>query len=774
MGTRKHKLTFERAGILLVCLLVLGVSPLLGQKKPPDIPLGRILDTDSAQIVVRREHCRCEPVDGQADILFLTVGVETKEETGTRFQPVASYAFDQSIGKGDTGEWLGMWVYGPTGSGFFRHVAAWLPFPMGSPKASRKKLAKLERRLEQLQANDPKARRTAPSTYLNLTQVGRFPRAGGFISVLQRVLRWTDVYNPAQLVYRTYFSRRKDRGNRNFQRAQLALYWLMDAEFDSPQDREWLQTVFDIRFHVLRTRSLFGRFISAEAAGDMVLGYESTVRERLGKTSAWMQQAANEHYLRYEPIYRQTSSRRSLPVGGVLYYDPRLPPGDPGWWKVSNPFDLRINPHTHPAVQELAREHPDDLIPLAVYTFQTNLRLRPIIAIDFFSPGNPRVRENNQQLMSLLGNWLAIATGGLSLERIPYRAVTWAANKKGYTWFVNQSSSQGMEEMRLALETGLYFQPELRQQLLQRADKRVINPLIRSGPEERVRARLQYQSLRADNFKALCRQVGKIRRKMMERLAVSPALPLPERRREFALQLQSWRQLQRLRTVAGRAAGDYGSLEELREPLDYFLAAKLPLPRDLAKVSKHTYEELHMAELFLSGGHGLPELAALREQTLAVWRRAAESRGDKKFETQLAQAKNQAQEQFQKFQKKRAQHQAKQLRKLLKESRKELQRAARAGCDPSQSSRADLESFLALLRDVALVSRESEPLRAEIEKQRSGLEQILRQVDSSLAQCPRRNTGVYVAQRHAAGREMAQAVLDALNPRPAMAAGGGN
>jgi hypothetical protein len=668
-----------------------------------------------------------------------------------------------------------MWVYGPTSANFFRHFVAWLPIPAKSPGTSKKKVARLEALADRIAAGDQTARGQTPSPYLTLSQVGKVPKMVGVGGMLQSGFRWANVYNPAQMVYRTYHGRRSDRGARNFQRAHVALAWLLDAEFDSEQDREWVESIYDIQFHMLRSRSLFGRFVTEAEAVDMVLGYGSMMRERMGKSSAWMQSAANEHYLRYEPIYRQARNGRSLPVGGVLYYDPNTPAGDPDWWDTANPFDLRHNPHTDPEVQRVSRENPGELIPLAIYTYQTSLKMRPIIAVDFFNPTNPRKRENNQQLMALLGNWLSIATGGLSLERIPYRVVTWAANKKGYTWFVNQPSSQGIEEMRMALESGLYFDASLQPLLRHRLDKRVFNPLIKSGPEERARARVQYESLRANGFAALSKQVKGIREKMMKRLDMPRDLPPEERNPEFARHLESWRQLRKLRTLAERATGDYGSLEELRQPLNYFESADAQLPEKLPETLEHTYEELLLAERFLEASNEPTELTALRQQTFSLWETVARQDPKSKFDQRRSKVDLEVEKRFAKAQEKARKQQAKQLEKLLKKSGKELERAADFGCDPRKYSQADLEGFLVLLRDVALVAQSSESLRAEIEVARAPLEQALHDVETTLAGCRnQKTTDIQVAEFQTNGYEMTRAVLEALAPRDVAVAGGGN
>ncbi|MCI0402642.1 MAG: hypothetical protein L0212_03870, partial [Acidobacteria bacterium] len=400
------------AFLLPACLL----SPLLPHARadtPAQVqaqaPLGRLVTPEAGRVVVRREAFQClEAPAGEPDVSLLVVGAESEQEGKPHFHPLGALAFDRTLDD-DPGQWMSYWVFGPSPASAWRHVVAFLPIPARSPEASEAELIRLEERLGAIERNPEKAKLSAPSPMVTLANLGRAPLGEGFWGGLRRGLSWAGVVNPVQFVYRSYLHRRKDRRERQFQRAYVGLQWLVDLEFEEELDPRWVATTNDLRFHLLKNRSFFGRFMTHAEGMELVHDYESDVRHQLGKTSSWLQSAANEHHLRYQPVYRYNENGAGFPMGGVLYYDPQLATRpDPGWWSVANPFDLPYNPHTHAEVQKLAREHPSELIPLAIYSFQTNLAVRPIIVVDFFAPGNPGRRESTSQLMVLTKDWLAI------------------------------------------------------------------------------------------------------------------------------------------------------------------------------------------------------------------------------------------------------------------------------------------------------------------------------------------------------------------------------
>ncbi|MFQ5663671.1 MAG: hypothetical protein ACE5HL_07560 [Terriglobia bacterium] len=710
-------------------------------------------------------------------MLLLTVGTEGDRDGTPYFHPLASLAFDRTLGGDETGQWVALWTFGPSPAGWRRTLRALLPLPVGAPRASAAKLEHLEEQLAVLQRTPERASLKTPDPVIDLTNLGRFPRSRGLWNGLRRGMSWANVVNPVEVIFRSYLVRRQDRQERNFQRTYLALQWLLDLAFtgESETDPGWLATINDLRFHLLRNRSFFGRWLDRADALEVVSNYESVVRHRLGKTSSWLQSAANEHHLRYEPVYRYTQNGAAFPMGGVLYYDPRLEAvPDPGWWGVANPFDLPYNPHVHPKVQRLARTHPDELIPLAIYTFQTNLALRPIIAIDFFAPRNPRARESTQQSMVLLKQWLGASTGWLSVERISYRVVAWAANKKGYTLLVDKSSRLGIEELRLALEADLYFDPEWRSLLLQRADQRVLNPLIKpAGVEERL-AHIQYESLRAFDARAVCRRVNRVREKMMDRLGVPEKLSPAGRRQELARHLRAWHHQLSLEDYVSQPGDQLGSLNLLERPLRYFLDTQAPPSAAREELLGELYAKLYRQRLRLPPGRTLPELEATLALTRRAWKQAVPEGETAAFERRVAKVERKSRGRLERARRKEEKQRIKVVREFFEASHKQLARARRAACQRRTASSAELEAHLALLLEVTQVARSEEKLRVELQRHARRLQRDLEGLEAALNHCPAQPSDPWRLDSRESCRELARALQRELSARMnAVSAGGG-
>ncbi|MGH9863696.1 MAG: hypothetical protein ACRD35_09770 [Candidatus Acidiferrales bacterium] len=698
--------------------------------------VGPLLAAEGARMVVREEACHCQPLeDGAADIVLLTVGTESEVEGEIHFHPLATLAFDRTLGQDDLGAWLAMWTYGPSPAGWRRHLRAFLPLPVGSPRASTSTLKRLDARLAAIRQGADEDDLIVPDPVVRADNLGRFALGHGVTGALRRSLTWANVFNPAQFIFRTYLLRRKDRGERNFQRAYLAAQWLVDLKFSGQEKADWVQTLREIRFHLLRNRSFYGAVLEHGDSLDLVHSYESSLRVKLGKTSSWLQSAANEHLLRYQPIYRYAANGATYPVGGVLYYDPHLGAiPDPGWWDVANPFDLPYNPHSHPEVQRLAHEHPDDLIPLAIYTYQTDLSLRPIIAVDFFAPSNPGRRESTHQMMLLAKQWLTITTGALDVERVPFRLIVWAANKKGFTPLVDKSSRLGTEELRLALEAGLYFDPEIRERLLRQADRRVLNPLVKAGPTEERLAHLQHESLRAQDDRALCQQVQRIREELLGQLNVARGLEPAAQRAELGRRLQAWRQERQLADFLSEPLGDFGSLASLEAPLRYFLENE-PVHRErLAKRLAELYGKLYRQQLRLPEDREVKELSAALALTQTVWQKVLAENGE--FERRRSEVEQKARQRYAESLKRREKKRVELLRAFLEDSHEQISRAAKTGCQSRAALPSELEAHLTILREVLHTAYAEPELRAAVGRRLPQLQRDLEHLQTALRRCP--------------------------------------
>jgi len=739
---------------------------------PGQPPLGRLVTPQAGRVVVQREAYQClqdAPLDAP-DVSLLVIAAESEQEGELHFHPLGALAFDRTLAD-DPGQWMAYWVFGPSSANAWRHFRAFLPIPAGAPSASERELIQLEERLGAIERNPEKAKLAVPSPVVHLANLGRPPLGDGFWGGLQRGLSWANVFNPAQFVYRSYLHRRKDRNERQFQRAYVGLQWLVDVEFDEELDPRWVATTNDLRFHLLKNRSFFGRFMTHAEGMELVHDYESDVRNQLSKTSAWLQSAANEQHLRYQPVYRYSENGAAVPMGGVLYFDPRLASRpDPGWWSVANPFDLPYNPHTHAQVQKLARQHPDELIPLAIYSFQTNLALRPIIVVDFFAPGNPRSRESTSQMMVLAKQWLAITTGAFGYQRIPYRVISWVANKKGFTYLVDKSSRLGIEEMRLALESDLYFTPENAEALLARVDQRVLNPLVKAGPVEERLAHIQFESLRAQQGRALCEQVNGVRAKMRSRLGVSDKLAPEEQQREMARRLDAWRHQVRLEDFVSQPLDDFGSLGSLRQPLDFFHENEPLDPDKLEELLARLYAKLYLQQLLLPQGREVAEVEGTLALTRVAWQRRFTRQEE--FARRREKAEREAREDYAEVRRREEKKRVEAVRNFIEASRRELQRAAETGCGNGAPVPSELEAHLALLAELLHESNGDAGLEREFERHSKSLRQELAKLEASLGRCPASETDPWRAEVQDSCRELARALQRDLAPRAAIRRGG--
>ncbi len=759
--------------LLVACLLPLYPSATVaadtGKGLPPTV--GTLLTPDGATVVVQRELYACQDGATAPDISLLVLGAESDVGGQKHFHPLGALAFDRTLGA-EPGQWLAYWVFGLGPASGWKHLQAFFPIPAGAPNVSEEELLRLEEDLGAIQRNPEKARLRVPGPVVTLANLDRSSMEDGFWGGLRRGLAWANVINPAQFVYRSYLHRRNDRQERKFQRAYVGLQWLNDLEFTHERDPQWVGTLNDLRFHALRNRTFFGRFLTHAEGMELVYDYESSVRVQLGKTSSWMQSAANEHQLRYQPIYRFSSNGARVPLGGVLYYDPSigsLP--EPGWWSVANPFDLPYNPHTNAEVQQRAREHPDELIPLAVYSFQTSLALRPIIVVDFFAPGNPRRRESGYEMMVLTKEWLAITTSMLGYERIPYEVVSWAANKKGFTYLVDRSSRLGIEEMRMALESDLYFEPALREDLLDRTDQRVLNPLARPGRVEEQLARIQFESLRAEGGRTLCRQVNEVRQKVQERLDVPDDQPAAAQQQEFARRLEAWRHQERLHDFIEARPHDLGSLASLREPLQYFLDNDPVKGPELEKALAKLYATLYRQQLLLPAGRTVPELDDALKLTRQVWQRSFAAEPD--FRRQVARVEQQTQLRVEEDRRRLEEKRLRGLRVFLEETHKELKHAAGASCGPETPVPPELEAHLSLLADISPVAASDAKLRGEWKRHSRKLGTQLAALENHLSGCARA-TDPQRAEIEDSCLELARFLRQQLSQQPLARAAGGH
>ncbi len=453
-------------------------------------------------------------------VVFTTVGVETIADGSPVFLPLVSAAVDYSFEEAISGNWLAVWNLGQKSPGPFNHLKAMIPGFRSRKRPDEKTLNALQKRLKDLEDHTDKLR--VPNPVLDRARTFRKSTGKFILGGLKIGLGLAGVDFWPQFLIRGYLLRHTDRRNREFEQTYLGATWYSDLSSSSLATPSLsLDDLNDIKFRLLANRSALGRWVNSDARQDLVHGYENEMRDHLWGTSNRLASDAIEYHLGYLEFRRQMSSGVPLSLGGVLYYDPEMVP-EPSQrrWSISNPFDLTYDPFEDPEVLKHSETGP---VPLAIYTFQSNMAFKPIITVDFYRPGNPRLRESATYWRRLLNEGLA-SSGFLGLfYNGARRALSHAANRKGLTWLSDNKVALGIEELRLSLISQLYFEPEFADRLLDQVDRSVVNPLIQPGREQRLQAQLDYGILTRDGGRAVLDSVRRIRYKTMKNAVGSRA-----------------------------------------------------------------------------------------------------------------------------------------------------------------------------------------------------------------------------------------------------------
>jgi hypothetical protein len=492
-------------------------------------PLGRIPPgAPQPRIVIVDDECVIDtPVTPGERVVLTTVGIEHEVAGQTEFHPLVSIAVDKTFPEAPDGQWMAVWNLGMKSPGLLSRMRALLPGYTARKRARGSEVQKLETELKKLHHTEREGEVKVPSPYMKATHLYRRSVTGLMLSGIARGLHWADVFYPAQLLFRNYLLRRKDYSERAFQQTYVGLTWYNDLSSATAEPALLSpDAIQDLKFRLLVNRRALGRWVDYQMRDEFVYQFENEMRDQLWGTSCFLASAANEYHLGYEELDRITESSVPLALGGVLYYDPALAPApDQVRWAAMNPFDLTYNPFTDPAVRRAAEAAPGSPIPLALYVYQSHHALKPIIAVDFFRPDNPRRRESATYWRKLANE--AVAASGLgSLPTMLNRALNFSANRKTYTWFSAKGPALGVEEMRLSLQGHLYFQPDKADELLDQLDRRMVNPLIQPGRLQRVRAQLDYEALLANGGTAVLTEARRVREKLMRPVTGNRDRPL--------------------------------------------------------------------------------------------------------------------------------------------------------------------------------------------------------------------------------------------------------
>ena len=435
--------------------------------------------------------------------VLTTIGSEHESSEGTEFHPLVSVLVDYSFAEAPQGRWLALWNLGHRTPSIGDRLGAVFPVYLSNKKSYAGALRKMEKKRQRLEENPARGGSGLPEPFLKATEekyranehlvVEGIKRGlGGFVGF------WTNVgpiaYS-ANLLYRNYLLRHTDTKERQFEQAYLGLTWYTDlATHTLEADTLSAEALAELKFKLLSSRHFFGRWVRQEDAEDFVHGFESEMRDHLWGTSCLLASVANEYHLAYEEFHRYTAGGVPLALGGILYYDPVLAP-EPSQtrWPSFNPFDLTYNPFENRDVLQAASS--GDRVPLAIYAYQSNMALKPIIAVDFFDPDNPRTREAATYWHKLGDQALEVYTGNGLYIWAANKSGSFMANRKGLTLFSDSKHSLGLEELRLSLLSHLYFEEEAADSLADSMDRLLINPLTQPARTKALRAQIHYLRL---------------------------------------------------------------------------------------------------------------------------------------------------------------------------------------------------------------------------------------------------------------------------------------
>ncbi|HSR51898.1 MAG TPA: hypothetical protein VLV83_13800 [Acidobacteriota bacterium] len=501
-----------------------------------------------ARVAVRDVPIRIEyPVLAGEEVVLSAVGTERQVDGVWEFRPLVAFLVDRSLsGEEGDGQWLAVWNLGQNTPGALSWFRAAIPGFTARKRSPSGQLNDLREKLETFNRAWDKGDIRIPDTTYEIIDGHQRSNVSLVLNGIKQGLSIADFSFLGQFLYRGMLLRRDDAQNRNFQQTYVGLLWYGDVARTTP-DREPLSpdAIHEIKFRLLSNRHMLGRWVLPEAEQSFVHGFENEMRDHLWGTSCRLASDANEYGLGYEELQRYTASGVPMALGGILYYDPSIAPEQPPVeWGIDNPFDLTYDPFTEPEVQEAARR--GERVPLAVYVYQSNMALKPIIVVDFFRPSNPRLREAATYWRKLGGEALGASNLG-RLYKWGHQALGFAANRKGITLLSDMKLALGIEEFRLSLMNQMYFQADMADELLDQVDRLTINPLVQPGRVKRLQAQLDYQALLADGGELALLAARRIRnRRIFDALDIKPR-PLDEDDyARYRIYLEQGRHIERL------------------------------------------------------------------------------------------------------------------------------------------------------------------------------------------------------------------------------------
>lgn len=399
-----------------------------------------------------------------------------------------------------------------------------------------------------------------PVPYLSWNDRGSESKKKMTWEAARRVMDFANMFNPARFMYRNISHFRQDLADRRFHQTYTKVRIYEDLGRSRPDPGNLsAPALLNLKFHLLTTRSAFGGLVDDLKMIEVVDHFESEMREQAGKVLSYLHTEANFAHLRLSEIEYAIPNRPPLvriallSIRGTDLPDP-LPTRPNG-----NFLDLSFDPYRHPHVADLMSRNPENDIPLALYVLNSDFQLRPILAIDFFDYGNVTRREATSALKLTVDHLLAVQSVPF-LFRAAERFANYGIHRKDWARFSKNSTSQGVEPLRLFSSLGWHLDDDTNQLIASSLDRRVVNPLASASD--------RYESVAAKNYAAMRLDQDRLLKLQLRRLyedRVRDALGLPnrvlfaedldryERRRRLEASLRLIRQFNRETHLPGYA-----------------------------------------------------------------------------------------------------------------------------------------------------------------------------------------------------------------------------
>ena len=378
-------------------------------------------------------------------------------------------------------QWIAVWNLSSSSPGLIQRVKAALPFPWWSPRGGAGVAAEPIRRL-------PKPVLTARGRKSGAK--GRFAWAAA-----RTVSDFASFFSPGRIALETYRDHRNDLDKRQFHQLYALLLLYEEAATRRPSDRNLgLRAIMDLKYTALINREALGIVASGRSEYWVVDNFETRMREKMGKAAAYLHSRATLQGLRFQEIHFGVDDRWPLYRTAFLSICKADLPEQPRTWPKSNPFDLGYNPFEHPRIRARMDENPQEEIPLAYYVLISDFRLRPVIVLNFFNPGNPGRRQDTAVLRNVAENLLSVYGPPLPLQALRYIG-RWSLNRKDVTYFSTRSVSSGIEPAKLFARMGWHFDEDTNRFLLRMLDRRTSNPLADSFTRQAGNARARHEAI---------------------------------------------------------------------------------------------------------------------------------------------------------------------------------------------------------------------------------------------------------------------------------------